>query len=338
MTNGSTVRYAVVGYGLAGSAFHAPIIAATQGASLAAVVARGDTAAAAVRERYPGTTVVPDIADLPPLGIDVGVIATPNATHAELAATLIDSGIAVVVDKPLAESARSARELVERARAAGVALTCYQNRRWDGDFLTLLSLDAAGTFGDLHRFESRFERWRPEVRSGWKETPGPAAGVLWDLGPHVIDQAIVLGGPVDSVAGTVRTLRPGAEVPDDATVVLTHSTGIRSHLSVSLVAAAPGPRFRVLGTQAAFVKDGLDPQEDELRAGVTPGGPGWGEEARSHWGVLTSLQGGRQIHPTLSGDYPQFYRMMTDHMLGRGPLPVDPRDSVRVLEIIEEVS
>ncbi len=337
MVAGGVVRYAVVGYGLAGSAFHAPIIAATAGAQLTAVVARSADSAAAVRQRYPETTVVDDIAALPGLGIDVAVVATPNATHAPLAAALIDDGIAVVVDKPLAESAAAARDLVDSARTAGVALTCYQNRRWDGDFLTVRSLAESGELGDVHRLESRFERWRPQVKAGWKETPGPAAGVLWDLGPHVIDQALVLGGPVVEVTGSVRTLRPGAEVPDDATLVLTHATGMRSHLSVSLVAAAPGPRFRVLGTQAAYVKDGLDPQEDELRAGVSPGGPGWGEEARSHWGVLTSERGGAEVWPTLPGDYPRFYRMMTDHLRGDGPLPVDPLDSVRALEIIEEI-
>ena len=337
MMVGDPVRYAVVGYGLAGSAFHAPIIDATAGARLAVVVARSGEAAAAVHRRYPETTVVDDIAALPGLGIDVAVVATPNPTHAPLAAALIDEGIAVVVDKPLAESAAVARGLVERARAGGVALTCYQNRRWDGDFLTVRSLDEAGEFGSVHRLESRFERWRPQVKEGWKETPGPAAGVLWDLGPHVIDQALVLGGPVEEVTGSVRTLRPGAEVPDDATLVLTHTSGMQSHLSVSLVAAAPGPRFRVLGTRAAYVKTGLDPQEDELRAGVIPGGPGWGEETRSHWGSLTSERDGVQVWPTLPGNYPQFYRMMTDHLRGDGPLPVDPMDSVRVLEIIEEI-
>jgi predicted dehydrogenase len=190
----------------------------------------------------------------------------------------------------------------------------------------------------MHRFESRFERWRPEVKPGWKERPGPAPGVLWDLGPHVIDQALVACGPVESVSGTVRTLRPGALVPDDAFLVLRHSSGVESQLSVSLAAAAPGPRFRILGTRGAFVKDGLDPQEEQLRAGAVPGGDAWGEEPEERWGTLTSESSGTQVVPTLPGDYPQFYRLMTDHLRGDGPLPVDPMDSVRVLEIIEAVS
>lgn len=329
------MRYAVVGYGVAGSAFHAPIIAATPGADLAAVVARSDGAAAAVRERYPGARVVAEVAEL--ADVDVAVVATPNATHASLAAQLLDRGIAVVVDKPLAESAAAARALVAHAAAAGVTLTCYQNRRWDGDFLTVRRLVAEGALGSMHRLESRFERWRPDVAAGWKERPGPAAGILWDLGPHLVDQAMLLCGPVADVTGWVATVRPGAQVPDDAFVQLRHESGVTSHLSVSHVAAAPGPRFRVLGDAGAYRKDGLDPQEAELRAGVTPGGPGWGREPRSHWGQLTTRARGERVQPSDAGDYPRFYRLMTEHMTGRGPVPVDPMDSVRALEVIEAV-
>ena len=331
------VRYAVIGYGLAGAAFHAPIIAATAGAELTAVVARNDEAGAAVAARYPEAQVVSTVSDLAQVGIDVGVVATPNPTHAPIAAELISMGMSAVVDKPLAPDARTGAELVALAQDAGVTLTCYQNRRWDGDFLTVMALRDDDALGRIHRFESRFERWRPDVVAGWKETTGPGSGVLYDLGPHVIDQAIQLLGPVDEVGGWVRTVRRDAVVPDDAFVELLHDSGAVSHLSVSLVAAAPGPRFRVLGTRAAYLKDGLDPQEAELRAGAVPGGRGWGEESEGEWGQLC-LGDDRRPVPTLPGDYPAFYRQMTDHMQGRGPAPVDPLDSLHALEIIEAVT
>lgn len=331
------VRYAVVGYGLAGSAFHAPIIAATEDAQLAAVVARSDEARAAVLSRYPGTAVVAPVADLPAHGIEVAVVATPNPTHAPLAHELISAGISVVVDKPLATDTASGVALIEHAQTSGVSLTCYQNRRWDGDYLTVRRLMEQGHLGRVHRFESRFERWRPAVAAGWKEQSGPGSGVLFDLGPHVIDQAIHLLGPVAEAGGWVRAVRPDAVVADDAFVELQHDSGAVSHLSVSLVAAAPGPRFRVLGTRGAYLKDGLDPQEGELRAGRTPGGPGWGEDAEAAWGRLCHGDTAEVVE-TVPGDYPQFYRLMTAHMRGFGPVPVDPWDSLEALAVIEAIT
>lgn len=331
------VRYGLVGYGLAGSAFHAPLIAATKGAELTAVVARSAESGEAVSQRFPSTTVVPDIAALADLGVEVAVVATPNPTHAPLATQLMSDGIAVVVDKPLATDVRAGTELIAHSRATGVSLTCYQNRRWDGDFLTVRALHDGGGLGRIHRFESRFERWRPQVTPGWKEREAPGSGVLFDLGPHVIDQAVELLGPVTEFGGWVRVVRKHAQVPDDAFVELQHESGAVSHLSVSLVVAAPGPRFRVLGTEAAYVKGGLDPQEAALRAGQTPGGPAWGADPESDWGELRAADERRPV-PTRPGDYPQFYRLMTDHMQAAGPVPVDPLDSLHSLQIIETIT
>ncbi|MFN8125894.1 MAG: Gfo/Idh/MocA family oxidoreductase [Candidatus Nanopelagicales bacterium] len=327
------IRYAVIGYGLAGSTFHAPLIATTPGAQLSVVVARSPETAAAARERYPWIQVVSDAAELPGL-VDVAVVATPNDTHAAVATGLLESGIAAVVDKPLASTSAAAQALVDLSDRTGTPLTCHQNRRWDGDYLTVRALD----LGRIHRFESRFERWRPVVKQSWKEEPGPGAGVLWDLGPHVIDQALHLLGPAVSVSGGVQTVRADARVPDEAFVRIVHDGGAESHLSVSLVAAAPGPRFRVLGTTGAYVKQGLDPQEDALRAGQVPG-PGWGTEPESDWGRLsTGDPAVIEPVPTLPGDYPEFYRLLTQALRDGGPMPVDPRDSVATLRIIEEVS
>lgn len=332
------VRYAVIGYGLAGATFHAPVISATPGAELAAVVVRSADAAARVRTTYPDVSIVGDVTGLSDLQIDAGVVATPNDTHADVATELLESGIAAVVDKPLAATAAEARALVDLAEVRGVALTCYQNRRWDGDFLTVRSLQDSGAIGRIHRFESRFERWRPTVKAGWKEVPGPGSGVLWDLGPHVVDQALTLLGPAESVSGSARIIRPGAVVPDDAFVRIVHAGGAESHLSVSHVAAAPGPRFRVLGTRGAYVKDGLDPQEDALRTGRVPGGADWGTEDPAAWGTIISGNPAQaEPVPTEPGDYPAFYRQLTAALSGNGPLPVDPRDSVAALEILEAI-
>ena len=327
----------MVGFGLAGSVFHAPLIATTPGCRLAAVVARSESSRTAAATQYPSVEVVPDTDSLRNLDIDVAVVATPNATHATIAGALIEAGIATVVDKPLATDVASALCLIESAERFGVVLTCYQNRRWDGDFATVRELARSGRLGRVHRLESRFERWRPAVKSGWKEQPAPGSGVLWDLGPHVIDQAMVLLGPVTETRGWVRTVRSGAQVPDDAFVGLRHESGAVSQLWVSLVTAAPGPRFRVLGDRAAYVKDGLDPQEDDLRRGARPGGGPWGVESTAMAG---SLMTGDETVPiaTVPGDYPDFYRRMTACLRGEGPVPVDPRDSLAALEVIEQIS
>lgn len=225
--------------------------------------------------------------------------------------------------------------MITVARDTGMMLTCYQNRRWDGDYLTVLSL--LGEVGPVHRFESRFERWRPAVKPGWKEVPSPGAGVLFDLGPHVIDQAIHLLGPVTSTYSEVRTLRDGALVPDDAFLALTHAGGAVSHLWVSHMAGAPGPRFRVLGSEAAYVKDGLDPQEDALRAGAMPRDDTWGSEPESNWGRLWRAPDSGPVR-TVNGDYREFYRLLTRALRSGGAPPVDPRDSLAALRIIESAS
>ncbi len=327
-------RAAVIGYGLGGAAFHAPLLAALPEFDLVAVVTGNGERAAAVASRYPGTRVVAEVAELYALGIDVAVVTTPNITHAQVAGDLIDHGIATVVDKPVATSSADARELIARAEAGGVLLTVYQNRRWDSDYLTARDLIRSGQLGTVIRFESRFERWRPQIRPGWKETPGPGSGVLFDLGPHLIDQAIHLFGPPVEVYSEVRRVRQGALVEDDAFLALTHPGGIASHLSVSAIAGAPGPRFRVLGDRGAFVQTGLDQQEARLRAGDVPAGVGWGKVAESGWGWLCHGDDCRPV-PSRAGDYPQFYRLLAAALAGEGPLPVDPRDTVMALEVIE---
>ena len=334
--NNTNLRVALAGYGVAGAHFHAPLIDATRGLALEAVVTRDPERAAHARARHPDVHVAESVDEALATAPDVLVVATPNRFHAEAALAAIAAGVAVVVDKPLAVTAAQARDAVEAARAAGVPLTVFHNRRWDGDFLTVRRLRDDGDLGDILRFESRFERWRPEPKPGWRETADPAAGggVLLDLGPHLVDQALQLFGPPVRVHAEVTTRRAGAHTDDDAFLALEHAGGAISHLWMSAVAAAPGPRFRVLGSRAAYLKQGLDGQEDALRAGVDPAAPDWGQEPPDAWGRLQAGADHRPV-PTEPGAYPRFYALLREALAGAGPLPVDPADAVTGLELLE---
>jgi predicted dehydrogenase len=268
---------------------------------------------------------------------ELAVVATPNRTHVPLASAALDAGLPVVVDKPLAPSAEEGRRLVAHAAERGLLLTVFQNRRWDGDFLTLRRLIEEGKLGEVWRYESRFERWRPQLSAGaWRELGDPeeAGGVLFDLGSHLVDQALVLFGPVTGVYAEVDRRRPGAQVDDDVFVALSHQSGVRSHLWASQTAAQPGPRMRVLGSSAAYVKWGLDVQEDALRGGGRPGGADWGREQPAQWGVLGA---GEQTEPveTERGDYAAFYAGVAAALRDGAPPPVDAAEAVAVLELLE---
>jgi predicted dehydrogenase len=328
----------LIGYGLAGAAFHAPLIAATPGLGLAAVVTSNAERARQARAEHPGVEVADSAERLWERAdeLDLVVVASPNRSHVPLALAALEAGLAVVVDKPLAATAADARRLVDEARSRGLLLTVFQNRRWDGDFLTLRRLLAEGALGGVHRFESRFERWRPTPKPGWRERgdPAEAGGALYDLGSHLVDQALVLFGPVRHVYAELDRRRPGVEVDDDAYVALTHASGVRSHLWMSAVAAEHAGRFRVLGSRAAFVKGGLDVQEEALRRGRWPGNHGWGEEPPERWGRLGAGEEWVSV-PTERGAWPEFYAGVAAALRDGAPPPVDPADAVAGLEVIE---
>ena len=335
---GQPLRAAVIGYGMAGAVFHAPLIEAVPGLTVAALVTRDPGRSAAARARHPAAAVVPDpealwrIAD----GLDVAVIATPNRTHVPLALAALEAGLHVVVDKPMAPSAAGARRLIDEARRLDRVLTVFQNRRWDGDFLTLRRLIAAGELGTVHRFESRFERWRPVPKPGWRQEPAPeeAGGLLYDLGAHLIDQALVLFGPVHRVHAELDRRRPGSLVDDDVFLALTHDGGVRSHLWMNTIAADPGPRFRVLGSRAAWISPGLDIQEEQLKAGHDVRDPAFGVHPPERWGTLHD---GGTARPTTgeAGAYTAFYSALVRAIRDGAPPPVDPGDAVAGLEVIE---
>jgi predicted dehydrogenase len=332
------LRVGLIGYGLAGAVFHAPLISATPGLRLTAIVTSDEARRDAAVKTYPQTRLLPDADALFRIAsdLDIVVVASPNRTHVPLALAGIDAGLAVVVDKPLAATADDARRLIAAAQARGTLLTVFQNRRWDGDFLTIRRLLAEERLGAVMRFESRYERWRPAAKPGWRmlDAPEEAGGLLFDLGSHLIDQALVLFGPATLVHAELDRRRPGVAVDDDVFVALTHAAGVRSHVWMSSVAARPAPRFRVLGSRAAFTKFGLDVQEDALRSGANPRTAGWSEEPEDRWGGLGAGDEVETIR-TAPGDYPQFYRGVVDALLSGAPAPVDPADAVATLAIIE---
>jgi len=333
-----SLRIALIGYGLAGSTFHAPVIGAVPGLRVTAVVTGNDERQAQARADLPDVRVLahPDDVWAAADDFDAVVVAAANAAHVTLARAAITAGIPVVVDKPLAVTSAEAADLVELARQREVLLSTYQNRRWDAELLTLKTLLGGGELGRVHRFESRFERWRPRLKRGWRESADPAAGggTLLDLGTHLVDQATHLFGPVASVYGEVSALRRDATVDDDVFVALRHTSGALSHLWASALAAQRGPRLRVLGDRAAFVAPDLDPQEDALRSGRRPTEEGWGEVPEASRPSLWTGDDARRV-PSARGAWPRFYELWRDALLGEGPVPVDPADAVTTLRILE---
>ncbi|MFG1670680.1 Gfo/Idh/MocA family oxidoreductase [Streptomyces sp. Y7] len=343
-TNAPPLRVGLVGYGLAGSVFHAPLIAATDGLALDTVVTSNPERQKQALTEHPDVRVAatPDELLARAGDLDLLVIASPNKTHVPLATAALEAGLPVVVDKPIAGTAAEARELAALAEERGLLLSVFQNRRWDNDFLTLRHLLAEGELGDVWRFESRFERWRPELKGGWRESGDPAeiGGLLYDLGSHVVDQALVLFGPVTQVYAEAVVRRAGAQTDDDTFLALTHANGVRSHLYASATTAQLGPRFRVLGSKAGYVKYGLDPQEAALREGLRPGGgTEWGVEPEEMWGTVgageSPVTGGGRAEPTLPGDYPAYYAAVAKALLDGGPNPVTALEAAATLDVLE---
>jgi predicted dehydrogenase len=324
---------------MAGSVFHAPLIAATPGLRLTSIVTGNPQRQRQARRDHPGARILvsPDEVWAAAAEHDLVVIAAPNRAHVALGLKALAADLPLVVDKPLAPSAREGRRLVSAARRRGLMLTVFHNRRWDGDLRTLQALLGSSALGPVHRYESRYERWRPLPRAGaWRESddPAEAGGLLFDLGSHLIDQALLLFGRPTTVYAELDRRRPGSRVDDDAFVALSHPDGVRSHLWTSAVAAQLGPRLRVLGLKAAYVKYGMDVQEAALRAGARPVGPGWGLEPPEAWGQLGAGDRLRRVR-TKPGDYRLFYRGVVDALTKSAPPPVDPLDAVAVLEVIE---
>jgi predicted dehydrogenase len=332
----ANLRAAIIGYGLAGRVFHAPLVAATDGLEVATIMTATPARAAQASLDHPRARIAPDLDAVWDSRPDLLVVAAPNDAHAPIASAAIQRGIPVVVDKPLAVSSVSAQELVAAARTAGVLLTVFQNRRWDSDQLTLRALLDQDALGDVLRYESRFERWRPEPAPGaWRDqaTPEQGGGQLLDLGSHLVDQALVLFGPATHVYAEIESRRGLAD--DDVFVALRHASGTISHLHAGAMLAAPGPRLRVQGSRGGFLVTALDPQEAALRDGERPGrSPVWGEGPQWERGRLVA---GERSVPVQGqpGDWPRFYVLLELALRTGSPPPVDPDDAVLTLRVIE---
>ncbi|SRR5579884_4162466 len=326
------IHIGLVGFGFAGRVFHAPIISAVPGLELRAIVQRrGDDAARC----YPSATPVRSAEELLAIPeIQLVVVATPNTSHYALAKQCLLAGKDVVIDKPFTTTYREAKELVDLARQCGRLLTVYQNRRFDGDFRTLSKLLAENRLGRIVLFESHFDRYRLELRpDAWRERPEPGSGIFFDLGVHLLDQALLLFGAPEAITADIRIEREGSRV-DDAFDVLLHYPRMRALLRSSMIALAPDLRFLVRGEKAAYVKYGIDPQEDALKRGEVPKDGSWGEESQEFWGILQSASGKESLK-TEPGDYRLFYENVRDAILGKSKPAVTQDQMLAVMRAVE---
>lgn len=327
------IRVGLLGYGYASKTFHAPLIAGTPGMELAAV---SSSSAEKVHADWPGLRVdaEPQALFNDP-GIDLIVIPTPNDTHFPLAKQALEAGKHVVVDKPFTVTLSQAYELAALAESAGKVLSVFHNRRWDSDFLTLQQLLSDGTLGDVVYLESHFDRFRPEVRQRWREAGGEGSGIWYDLGPHLLDQALQLFGLPMAIQVDMAQLRPGSKATDYFHATLTYPQR-RVVLHASMLVAAASARYTVHGTRGSFVKYGLDPQEDRLKAGERPPLADWGQDKGD--GVLTLVDDGittEQTISTIPGNYLAYYAAVRDALLGKCENPVKVQEAIQVMELIE---
>jgi predicted dehydrogenase len=338
MADGTPIRTAIIGYGLSGRIFHAPFIAANPRFSLEAVSTSDPARREQARHDHPGIQIAGSPAELLAQRFDLVVLGSPAHVHLEQGLAALANGAALVIDKPFAASVAEAEQLISAAESAGRPLIVFQNRRWDGDFLTVRKLLDTGALGDVHRFESTFERWSPALGDRWQDTTttSQGAGILFDLGSHLVDQALQLFGPATVAAAELSILRPGGMSADEAFVSLLHDSGTRSHLTMSRFATRSGPRFRVLGSSAGYVVYGLDGQEPALVAGASPAAADFGLEPEGAWGTL-GIDGSDAppvAVPTERGDYGRFYAGVAAALRDDAPPPVDPADALATLRII----
>lgn len=342
--NGALLRTAIIGFGISGRVFHAPLIQADGSYALKAIVTSDPGRVAAAGKTYPHATIIASPEDLfasideGSLQLDLVVIGTPPVNHKKLALAALERGLHVVVDKPFVPTSKDGEELIAAAAAANRCLTVFQNRRWDGDYLTVQQLIREGGLGEVRTFESRFEWWMPEGFGNWRDDAllAEGGGILHDLGAHLIDQAIQLFGPVAEVYA--ETFSPAdsrrSDADQEAFLSLLHESGTRSRLWMNGQAAQPGPRFHIMGSGAAYTKWGLDGQEKALAEGQLPADALFGVEPPETWGSI-GVTGACVPLPTVNGDYPQFYKQLAQALQAGRPAPVDPRDAVEVLKVIE---
>jgi scyllo-inositol 2-dehydrogenase (NADP+) len=332
------IRAAVIGFGNGGRTFHTAFISAVPGLQLAAIVQRkGEEAALA----YPNAKIYRSVEELlADETIQLVSVTTSNQTHFELGRQSLLAGKHTVIDKPFTVTSAEAAELIGIARQRNLVLSAFQNRRWDGDFRTIRDLISRGVLGRLVVFESHYDRFRQELRlNTWKEGGLPGGGQLYDLGAHIIDQALALFDAPDTITANIRADRDHALNDDAFDIRFGYIGETEKNLTVwlrsTMTAAITGPRFTLHGTQGSFVKFGIDPQEDAIKAGSIIGSPGWGEEPESEWGTLKLVDGSESRIRTEAGDYRGYYANIRDAILGDAPIAVPATDAWRTARIIE---
>ena len=329
----TVLRVGLIGFGYAGRTIHAPLIASVPGFELVAVASsRCDQ----VAEAWPGVRVTDDYQALAAdPACDLVVIATPNDSHYALARAALEAGRHVVVDKPFTVTLAEADDLVALAERQRRLLSVFHNRRWDSDFVTLKRCLDSGELGEVRELNSRFDRFDPVPRDRWRERPERGGGLWFDLGPHLIDQALCLFGSPQAVSADLAVLRDGASAIDYAQVNLAYP-GRRVTLHCTRLAAAPGPRFEAHGTLGSFHCHGLDVQEEQLKAGRIPGSAGWGDDPQPVF--ITDghrLPRRAEARPRARGDYRGYYIRIRDALLGRGANPVSPAEARHVMAVLE---
>jgi predicted dehydrogenase len=328
------VRVGLIGFGLAGQSFHAPVIRGVEGMELACILERRGTKA---KEKYPDVRVARTLDEvLSDKTIALCVVATPNDSHFSYTKACLEAGRDVVVDKPFTPTLAEAEQLVRLAADRGRLVTVYQDRRWDGDFQTIKKLVKSGAVGEVAEYEARFDRFRLQSKANaWRENADhPAAGVLWDLGPHLIDQALVLFGEPETVWASAFCQRRDSKIDDSFDVHMEYPH-LRAMSRARSIAYAPGPHFLIHGTEGSFIKYGMDPQEEVLRSDDCPDGPAWGEdwgvEAEKQWGTLSRVGEETRRVKTERGDYRGFYANVRDAIEKGSPLDVTPEQALRTM-------
>ena len=335
----SVINTAVIGFGLAGSVFHAPIINCLEEFNLKTIYTTNSERRASIKGLYPKTAVASDLDEIfRDEDLQLIVVAALNSHHYELAEKAILAGKNVVVDKPFTISSNDADKLIELAQKKNVVLSVFQNRRWDGDFRTLKKVVESGTLGRLVEFESHFDQFRNFPKGNWREDDAPGSGLLYDLGPHLIDQAITLFGLPSAVTADLRIQRKCAKTTDNFELIL-HYNELKVTLKVGMLVKIPSPRFVLQGENGSFVKYGLDIQEDDLSKGFTPlNKENWGLESEAQYGRISTIVNGINIDGTVEsepGDYREYYRSVYQAIAHGKALAVTPQQAANSIKIIE---
>ena len=328
------LKVGIAGYGLAGRYFHAPLLKGC-GYEVTAILTSNELRKTHALEDFPNTKVVASIDELVSMDLDLIVVASANIVHADQAIAALEAGIPVVVDKPMGRNLEETQRIIDASIALGVPVTTFFNRRWDSDALTIKKVLASGVLGEIHRMDSRFERFRPDLNpDSWREnmTPEDGGGQLLDLQPHLISTAVDWFGNAQLVTASVRSIRGSAD--DDSVLVLRHTNGVMSYLSASAVVGAPGPRIRILGSKGALVINDLDPQEALLRQGKYPEGGSWSEPTNSVAHIYRGAE--TELVDSVSGNYALFYSAVSDAILHGKSWPVSNEDALLVARIIDQ--